>query len=507
MMNNRVYSSTEKWLITLTVMMVAVMEVLDITIVNVSLRDMMGTFGATISEITWVVTAYVVASAIVMPLTGYLVDNIGRRRLLVINIVGFMMTSLLCGFSTNLVEIILFRTLQGIFGASLIPLSQFVLRNTFSKQELGKAMAVWAMGIMVGPILGPTLGGYITEHLSWHWVFFINIPVCILALLLTFNIIEESERKRYPVDWLGIFFLVVGIGCLQTFIEEGYHYDWFASNVIVCLFVVALFSIIAFILRSYDNPKSVIDFAIFKNQQFLAGTGILTFYSMMVFGTLVMQPLMAGVLMNYPPSQTGLLMAPRGLSSLLFMPLVAIAMKKVNAKILIGLGIIITSIGIYLMSGWNLQASFSHMVVDSIIQGIGMSLVFSPLSTIVFETLPNQSIASASGMFSFGRSMGLSIGVASLSTVLSTQSQVNWNRLGGHITESNPAFIQWLQTQHLNLHDPMAAQLVATTLYQQSSMIAYLDVYWLASIGIILILPLVFLIKKGYVSGGRMGGH
>jgi DHA2 family multidrug resistance protein len=500
-------SNTIKWLITLTVMLVAVMEVLDITIVNVALREMMGTFGATISQITWVITAYVVASAIVMPLTGFLVDNFGRRRILLINISGFLITSLLCGISSSLLEIIVFRALQGVFGASLIPLSQFILRDTFPPQELGKAMAVWAMGIMVGPILGPTLGGYITEHLSWHWVFFINVPVCVIAFVMTLSMISESKLDKKPIDWWGIFFLALGVGCFQTFIEEGYRYNWFASHEILALFVVSIFSIAAFIIRSINNPNSVIKMSIFRSRQFVICTLLLSCFCMALFGALVMQPLMAEVLMGYPPSQTGLMMAPRGLASLLAMPLIPILMKRLNGKWLLSFGLLLTAYGTFLMAGWNLQTSMGIMAWDTAIQGLGMSFIFAPLSILVFEGLSPSDVASASGMFSFGRSMGLSIGVAALSTVLTNETQINWNRLGAHISEFNSNLIHWINIQHLSLHSPIAISKLSSVLYQQASMVAYLDVYWLAAIAFLAMIPLVWFIKIGHTSGNMIGGH
>jgi DHA2 family multidrug resistance protein len=490
-------SSTTRWLITFTVMVVAIMEVLDITIVNVSLHDMMGTFGATISDITWVITAYVVSAAIVMPLTGFLVNSIGQKKLLLINIIGFMITSACCGLSSSLFEIIVFRALQGIFGASLIPLSQFILRTTFPPKQLGKAMAVWAMGILVGPILGPTLGGYITEHLNWHWVFFINVPVCALAILLTFALIQETPLSKKPIDWLGIALLAIGVGSFQAFIEEGYHYDWFASFVILFLCLLSIFAIAAFIIHSLNNPDSVIDLRIFTDRQFVICTLILLFFSLALFGALVMQPLMVEVLMGYPPSLTGLLMAPRGFVCLLFTPFVPLLLQRFNAKMIIFTGTLICALGTFLMTTWNLDLAFSNMVWPSIIQGLGMALVFTPVSTIVFANLHPRYIAAAAGMFSFGRSIGLSIGVAILSTVLIQETQIHWNQLGLHLNTFNPALQTWLAAQHLSLTAPQTSQQLAGLLGKHASMLAYLNVYYLSAICFIMLAPLILLIPKG----------
>lgn len=500
-------SSFTKWMITVTVMLVAVMEVLDITIVNVSLREMMGTFGATVSEITWVITAYVVSAAIMMPLTGFLVDNFGRKRILLINIIGFLAASAACGFSTSLIEIIAFRALQGVFGASLIPLSQVILRDTFSRKELGKAMAIWAMGIMVAPILGPTLGGYITEHLSWHWVFFINIPVCTIAFVMTLSLITESKRNPKPIDWFGISLLAIGVGCFQTFIEEGYRYDWFASHTILALFLVSVFSIAAFIIHSRHTRYPVISFELFSNKQFLFCTLLLTLFTMGLFGALTLQPLMAEVLLGIPPSKTGLMMAPRGLASLLVMPFIPLLLRYINAKFLLVFGLLITAYGTWLMSQWNLQTDVYTMAMEGAVQGFGMSFIFAPLSTIVFDTLPQKLVASASGFFSFGRSIGLSVGVALLSTLLSHETQTNWNQLGQHITQFSTNLHHWLQLHGLNIHNPIAHQLLASTLYRQASMIAYLDAYLAAAALFVIIIPMVFLIPRGNVTNISMGAH
>ncbi len=499
-------TAANKWLITLTVMLVAIMEVLDITIVNVSLRDMMGTFGATISQITWVITAYVVASAVLMPLTGFLTQIIGQRKLLLINIVGFMITSMLCGLATSLPEIIAFRALQGVFGACLIPLSQFIMRDTFSKKELGMAMAVWAMGIMIAPILGPTLGGYITQNLNWRWVFFINVPVCIIAFMLTLDLIKESPTRKTPIDFVGLALLTLGVGSLQTFIEEGARDGWFESTFIKILAICAFFGITAFILRCLQAEHPLVKFHIFKNRQFISCSFIMLLFPMALFGMLTLQPLMLQTVMNYPPLDAGLIMAPRGLASLCLMPIVPFLMKKMDARFILALGFILVGLGTFLMTQWNLSVSFSHMAWESVIQGMGMAFVFSPLSALVFDDLPPQDIPGAAGMFSFSRSMGLSIGIAVFTTILTNQSQINWNRLGGHLTIFNPALKSWLSANHLSLNDPTTYPQLANLLSTHSNMIAYLDVFALSTVAFFLMIPFLFWIKKGRITHEIMEG-
>ncbi len=500
-------SPVEKWAITVTVMLVAVIDVLDITIVTVALREMMGAFGANSSQITWVVTAYVVASAIVMPLTGFLVGNFGRRKVLLVTIIGFMITSVLCGLSTNLIEIITFRALQGLFAASLIPLSQLILRETFPPKQLDKAMAIWAMGIMVGPIIGPALGGYITQHLSWHWIFFMNVPVCVIAFILSIGLIKESPLHKQPIDWLGLALLAIGVGCLQTFIEEGYRYNWFASHTLLFLFLLAIFAIAAFLIHSIGNPHSIVKMSIFRNLQFTTCTVIITIYTMFLFGVIILQTLMIEVVIRYPPLQTGLIMVPRGLAALLTMPLIPTLLKFLNAKLIIAIGLIISALGTFVMTGWNLQTNMGTLAWESGIQGIGMSFVLATLSIIVFDTLTEADTAAASGMFSFGRSIGLSIGVALLTTVLTNETQINWHRLGSYLNQFNSNFIHWLNVQNLSLHNPIVAQKLSTILYTQSTMISFLDVYWIGGIALLLMLPLVLLIPHGRVNNKSIGAH
>ena len=500
-------SPLEKWLITLTVMLVAVMDVLDITIVTVALREMMGAFGATSSQIAWVVTAYVVASAVVMPLTGFLVGNYGRRKVLLVTIIGFMITSVLCGLSTNLLEIIIFRALQGVFAASLIPLSQLILRETFPQQQLDKAMAVWAMGIMVGPIIGPALGGYITQHLSWHWIFFMNVPVCVIAFILSMSLIKESPISKQPIDWFGLALLATGVGSLQTFIEEGYRYNWFASHTLLFLCLLAVFSIAAFLIHGIGNPYCIVKMSIFLDRQFTSCTLMITVYSMALFGVVILQALMIEVLIGDPPLQTGLIMVPRGLAALVTMPLIPTLLKLFNAKLIIVLGLIISAFGTFVMTSWNLQTNMGTLAWESGIQGIGMSFVLATLSIIVFDTLTETDTAAASGMFSFGRSIGLSVGVALLTTILTDETQINWHRLGGYLNTFNANFIHWLNIQNLSLHDPIVPEKLANILYTQSSMIAFLNVYWIAAIAFLLMIPLVLLIPHGRVNSKMIGAH
>lgn len=506
-MNHKAYSNNMKWIITITVMSVAVIEVLDMTIVNVALPNMMGALGANSDQITWVLTSYIVSSAICMPLTGFLVTRFGRKRLLTINIVGFLLTSALSGMSVTLTQIVLFRTLQGIFGATLVPMSQYILRDTFPIEEQGKAMAIWGIGIMCGPIFGPTLGGYITESLNWRWIFYINVPVCIMAFFMTLKFIEETPRKKEFVDWFGLALLAVGIGALQIMLDQGSQDNWFQSNFIIILSLLSAYCLIFFVIRGLSYSKNIINIRLFSDSNFTTATVMLTLYSITVFGLLTLLPIMLEDLMNYPVDTAGWVMAPRGLTCAISMAIMAKLINKIDIRLLITAGLFFTVIGTFMMTQFSLNMSESYVITSGAVQGFGMGLFFVPMSTIALSTLPPQSTAEGSGLFSFGRSLGSSIGISLFSTVLSQESQVNWNRLGGHITAYSPALKQWLAQQNLTLSNPLTPQLLAQTLSQQSTMIAFLDCYWLAMILILLMFPLVLFMKKPKKVDGFSVGH
>ncbi|MAZ40292.1 MAG: MFS transporter [Legionellales bacterium] len=500
-------TNSMKWLITITVMSVAVIEVLDMTIVNVALPNMMGSLGASSDQITWVLTSYIVSSAICMPLTGFLVNWMGRKRLLLINIIGFLLTSALSGMAVNLSQIVLFRTLQGIFGATLVPMSQYILRDTFPQEEQGTAMAVWGIGIMAGPVLGPTLGGYITETLNWRWVFYINIPVCIMAFFMTLKFIQETPRKKVFVDWLGLGLLTIGIGAMQIVLDRGNQENWFNSNFIIILTAISAYCLVFFIIRGLRYAKNIIDLKLFKDFNFSSSTIMLTLYCISMFGLLTLLPIMLENLMNYPVGTTGWDMAPRGITCAISMAMMAKLINKVDTRFLIAIGLLFTAAGSYMMTQFSLNISEYYVLVSGAIQGFGMGFFFVPISTMALATLPAEKTAEGSGLFSFGRSLGSSIGISLFSTILSQESQINWNRLGGYLTPSNPELQQWLFAHHLTLANPTTPQLLGQTLAQQSTMIAFVDCYWLGMVLVLIMLPILFFIKKPSISQGLNVGH
>ena len=466
-------------------------------IVGITLPQMMGALGANIDQITWVVTSYIVSSAIIMPLTGLLVNRLGRKKLLLISISGFMVTSALCGFATALPEMVLFRSLQGIFGASLIPLSQIILRETFSKKEQGIAMAIWGMGIMVAPILGPTLGGYITEALNWRWIFYINIPVCLLALFMTVKFISESVIHQHKIDWLGLSLMAVGIGTFQMFLDRGNSVNWLQSGFIVTLLAVAVVSIAAFILRGIYYKNNIINLKLFADRNYAVASLLFAIFAVGVFSVLTLQPVMMQSLMGYPIETAGLLMAPRGIASIVGMLIVAKLINRVDPRWILICGIILTALGIYYMSDFAINTTESMIIYTGVIQGIGMGLFFVPLAACAYNTLPKEAVAEAAGLYSFSRNLGSSIGIALFGTMVARQTQIYWHRIGAHIIPTAESLQVWLHKQGLTIHDPVASYRLTHILSQQAGMLAFINVFWIIAVGMaVVMVPLVFLLKQ-----------
>jgi DHA2 family multidrug resistance protein len=489
-------STLERWLITATVMLVAIIEVLDMTIVNVALAPMMGSLGASSDQITWILTSYIVSSAICMLLTGFLVNRFGRKRLLCINIVGFLIASMLCGIATTLPEMVLFRTLQGVFGASLVPLSQIILRTTFTKDDYGKAMAIWGVGIMVAPIFGPTIGGFITENLTWRWIFYLNIPVCILAFFMALNYIKETPTRKEAIDWFGVFLMVTGVGSLQLFFDRGNTSDWFSSSTITTLAIVSVISLTWFIIRGLRIKNNIVDLHLYKDHNFSASCFIMLIFSSTMMGLLSLQPLLLENVLGFPSGNAGLIMAPRGICAAISMMVISRFLNRLDPRLIMGLGIILALIGTVLISHYNFVTPPIDWMLSGSVQGFGIGLFFVPLMTLSFGTLLPQAIPQASGLFSFARNIGTSIGISMLSTFITREKQINWNQLSGHIQIFNNNLHRWLTHNGLQLHDPSTIQLLSQQVYKQASMIAFLDSFWFISFCLIALLPLLFFLQR-----------
>ncbi|MEJ2426077.1 MAG: DHA2 family efflux MFS transporter permease subunit [Candidatus Thiodiazotropha sp.] len=480
----------------LTLMLTTVMVIMDMTIVNVTLPHMMGALGATADQVTWVLTGYIVSEAVTIPLTGYLAGRFGRRRVLLFGIGGFVLASALCGQSTSLAEIVGFRLLQGIAGAPLIPLSQAVLVGAFSAQERGKAMAIWGIGIMLGPVLGPTVGGFVTEHLNWRWVFYINLPVGILNLMLVARVIQETPRRDVGTDLIGAVLMVIGIGSLQTLLDRGNQEGWWQSGFIDLLSIAAVLGIGLFILRSLSVDQPIVDLRLFRDRNLALASGMMLVFGLGLFGTIAIQPIMLERLFGYPVETTGLVMAPRALGSALSMALMARLTSRVDHRWLVGSGMLLAALGTGLMARYTLNASPAWMIWPGVVQGLGMGAVFVPLSNMAYGTLSHEQADAGAGLFNLARTIGSAIGVSIAATYYTRYTQIDWHQLGGHIQPFNPALHHWLATQGLTLNNNTAVTRLARTLSEQASMLAFTQVFELIAMSFLLMAPLLLLLRS-----------
>jgi len=487
-----------RFLITLAVMSATVMQVLDTTIVNVALPHMEGQLAAAPDQISWVLTSYLVASGIFMPLTGYFTDTLGQKKYLLISILGFVVASVLSGLSTSLVEIVLFRLLQGMFGAALVPLSQSIMVHAFPPEERGRAMSIWGIGVMIGPILGPTLGGYLTDVLSWRWTFFINVPVGLLSLLLTWRVLPETPRTARSMDWTGLALMALAVGGLQLLLDRGNLDDWFNSHTIQIAAIASAFGFLGFVYHSIvQGERTLFHLRIFRDRNFSTASFLIAAFGLGLFGMLVLQPIMLESLYGYPAFTTGLVMAPRGLATMFSMFLAGALVNRLGARMLIGAGIAISALGTYFTTGYTLVVGRWDLIWPVAIQGLGLGLIFVPLSTVAYATLRPGDTAEAAGLFSLLRTIGSSIGISIATTVFTHQAQIAWNQIGSHIQPFNQALAGYLRGLHLSPSSPVASALLGSELGRQAQMLALVDTFQLITWSFIAMAPLILFL------GGR----
>lgn len=487
--------SVSPWPVTVAVMLGTLMVILDMTIVNVSLPHMMGSLGATSEQITWVLTSYIVAEAVMIPLSGYLANRFGRRNVILFSIIGFVISSGLCGQADTLSQMVVFRILQGIFGAPVIPLSQSTLLDTFPANERGKAMAIFGIGVLMAPALGPTLGGYITEHWDWRWVFYINLPVGIVNILLCYAVLPDTEHRRDRIDLFGAFCMVLGIGALQYVLDQGNHENWFESDIIIYGTVLSIVTLTLFSVRAWTRSDSVLQLSLLRDRNLATASFLMMCFGLGLFGTIVLQPILLQELLGYPSSTTGLIMAPRALCNAVTMAIVAPNIKRIGARTLVALGIFIMAGGSLMMSHYNLFISPWWAVVPGMIQGVGLGMVFVPLATIAFDTIPEGTSDQGSTLFNLARTIGSSIGISLVTTLLSRNTQIQWNQLGGHLNPYNPAVHQFLASKGMTLDHPLAPYALAAELGKQSTMVAFVNDFWFITVAMLALCPLVLLMR------------
>ena len=486
-------------MITVSIMLATIIQALDGTIANVALPHMQGSLSASQDQITWVLTSFIVAAAIATPLNGWLCDRFGLKRIFLVSVAGFTVASVLCGLSGSLVQIVLARLLQGVFGAALVPLSQAVLLDINPREKHGSAMAVWGMGVMIGPILGPTLGGWLTDSYNWRWVFFINVPVGALAFYGIWKYIRPvAPQRRMNFDGFGFVTLSLAIGALQMLLDRGEQNDWFGSTETWLEAVVLAVSAAYFVAHTLTRPagQSFLDYRLLKNSNYVTGLLFIFIVGMVLFATRALVPSMLQSLMDYPAAVAGLVTAPSGIGTMIAMLVVGKLTGKVDFRLLLGLGFGITAFSLWQMTHYTLVLSRSDIVWPGVIQGIGLGLVFVPLSAATFATLTPAMRAEGTAIYSLVRNIGSSIGIAMVQTLLVRNTQIAHASLGAHVDYANPALQDAGVANIYNLANGAGLSALNAEITRQASMIAYVDDYWLMMILTLGVIPLLLLVRS-----------
>ena len=489
-MNNVV---PNRGMITVSIMLSTIMQALDTTIANVALPPMQGALSATMDEITWVLTSYIVASAIATPVTGYFEARFGRKPYFAFTVTGFVITSMLCGAATSLDEMVFFRIMQGIFGAALIPLSQAVLLDSYPKEEHGKAMAIWGMGIMVGPILGPTLGGYLTEYYNWRWVFYINLPVGILSLLGILAFVTENEQRRdRPFDMFGFVVLSIAIGSLQLMLDRGTSQDWFSSTEIITEATLFILCLYLFVVHMFTATHAYLEPELFKDRNFVVGLVFIFVVGIILLATMALLPPFLQNLMGFPVLDVGYVLAPRGIGTMFSMMFVGKVIGNVDPRRLIFAGLLCIVFSLWEMAQFNTDISMWAIIHTGILQGIGLGLIFVPLSTITFATLAPHLRTEAASLFSLLRNLGSSIGISVVVGLLGYYVQANHSALAEHITP----FIGKFLPPIWSLDSTGGLMAINGEINRQAATISYLNDFRFMMYVTAAALPLLFMLQN-----------
>ncbi|MCL4457844.1 MAG: DHA2 family efflux MFS transporter permease subunit [Nitrospirae bacterium] len=490
-------------------MLPTLIEIVDTSVVNVALDHIRGSLSAGIDESTWTITSYLVSNAIIIPMTGWLSRMFGRKRYLIFSITLFTVSSFLCGSAWNLQSLIFFRILQGIGGGALQPISQSILLETFPPRQHGMAMAIFGIGVMFGPIVGPLLGGWITDNWSWHWIFYINIPIGVISIIMTMFFITDPpymERMKMKIDYWGLALLAVGLGCLQIVLDKGERENWFDSDFIAVLSVISIVSLMLFIVVEMFAEHPIVNLKTFRNVSFSTGSIVMFFGFFNLFASIVLLPIYLQTLMGYTATLAGIVLGPGGIATLIALPVTGRLVTSVNPKGLLTFGLITCAYATFLMSKFNLYADFDTVIWPRIILGVGMGFFFIPLTTLTMSGIKKEDMGNASAIYNLLRNLGGSFGVAFVTTILSRQSQFHQNRLVEHLTpfdanyqiayRQSAQILQYKGFEGVTAHQGGLAA-IYEQLLRQASMMSFNDAFYLTSIILVCILPLLFFMKRG----------
>jgi MFS transporter, DHA2 family, multidrug resistance protein len=505
------------WIIALAVTLATFMEVLDTSIANVALPHIAGSLSAGTDESTWVLTSYLVSNAIVLPLSGWLSSIVGRKHFYMGCVALFTVSSFLCGLAPNLPMLIVFRVLQGAGGGGLQPSEQAILADTFPPAKRGMAFAVYGIAVVTAPAIGPTLGGWITDNYTWRWIFFVNIPVGILSLLLTSRLIQDPPdfRRRklseLKIDYVGLGFVALGLGTLQVVLDKGQRDDWFSSHFILFLSLVSAASLIFVVLWEWRQKDPVIDIHLFKERTFATANLLMFMLGFALLGSTLLLPLFMQTLLGYTAEQAGLGLSPGGFAIMLLLPFVGFLLSRYDARWLLIFGLVVLSAALFHMTSFDLGVSFRTVTVARIYQAVGLAFLFVPINTAAYSYLPREKNNAASGLMNLARNIGGSVGISFVTTMLARRAQYHQAQLMGNISAANPSFQRALQnmTHALQAKGFSAADathrayaLIEGTVLRQANMLAYIDNFWLLGWAILVMVPLVFLMKRTRPGGG-----
>lgn len=475
-------------------MLATLVQVLDMTIANVALPHMQAALGANQDSVTWVLTSYIVASAIAIPATGWLSDRLGRRMLYLISVAGFTLTSALCGLAANLDSLVLFRVLQGLSGAFLSPLGQTVMLDSSPPEKRGQAMAIYGMGVMIGPILGPVLGGFLTENMNWRWVFFVNVPLGFFAFLGLFLFLPDVKRPPRPLDVLGLVLLSTGLASLQLILDRGQHVDWFNSVEIWLETGIAISALWMFVVHTLTGRTPLYPLAMLRDRNLLIGALLMAMVGLVLTAAMSLLPMMLQGLMNYPVLDAGIMMAVRGIGVFIMMAVIGRLITAVNIKLCILTGFAIICLTFWMTTGWTLEVGRTDMALNGLIQGLGIGMLFVPISLVTFSSLPPEFRTDAAGILNLARSVGSSAGISLVITMLARNSATSHEDIVAHLTP----YSLYVDPSMFSL--PGDAVTTALTVLnaevtRQALMVSFLDDFYLMMILTILVMPLVLLIR------------
>jgi MFS transporter, DHA2 family, multidrug resistance protein len=513
------------WAIALVVTMATFMEVLDTSIANVSLPHIAGNLSVTQEESTWVLTSYLVANAIVLPISGWFANRFGRKRFYMTCVALFTISSFLCGIAPTLGALIFFRVLQGVGGGGLGPSEQAILADTFPPEKRGPAFAVYGMAVVFAPAIGPTLGGYITDHFTWRWVFFINIPVGILSLFLSQRMVTDPpylavarERARAgTVDWTGLGLIAAGLGCLEVVLDKGQEDDWFHSGFITVFLIIAVVALIAFVTWEWRQKHPVVDVKMFKSRSFATTNLMMLTVGLTLYSTTVLLPQYVQVLMGYTAELAGLALSPGGFTVMLLMPLVGQLSQRVDARKMLFFGFAVVAWSLfYMATHLELQMDFVTVMKLRVYQSIGLAFMFLPINILAYIGVPPEKNNAVSGVINLSRNMGGDIGIAFVTTLIARRSQTHQAYLVSDASPYHAVFSQRVAEIAHGLEQAgfsgvdatrRASAAVYHTLIAQAVTLSYIDAFWMLGVAALFMLPLIFVIRKNQPGQAGMGGH